>query len=289
MNLPLKTAKERSKLLLGGAEQVVAPGDRFTDTAEPVGRADRTAREETQTGRGSWPGLLGQTFEQVGWPERSRPGRRQLDCQRQPVEAATDHGDHRRVVGGQGEAGGHGRGALPEQPQRGVAQEVVDGSRLVGRRQREGCEGEVDFPGQPQADPAGDEERQAGTGIQELGQEQRRLGDVLEVIDDEQDPFGADRGDDPIEARLVPPLRGGHGVGDRLGDESGVAHPDQRDEGEAVGKTDGQRPADLDRQPRLTDAAGAGHHDQPLLSFAEQIRQRGQLALPPNDGRPWAG
>jgi hypothetical protein len=62
------------------------------------------------------------------------------------------------------------------------------------------------------------------------------------------------------------------GVGESGEKVRGVGHVGQRDERDTVQELGRERPAELDDDPRLSDAAGAGDRDDPM--FARQLDER---------------
>jgi hypothetical protein len=114
------------------------------------------------------------------------PGGRQLDGQRQPLQAAADRRDRGRVARREGEAGAYRAGPIHEQRHR-------RGRRDLGRRGRGRVGGQRQrrhrvFPLGPQSQhrPAGGQDRHARAAGQQLAQVTGDLDDLLQVVQDEQ-------------------------------------------------------------------------------------------------------
>ena len=73
--------------LLVGIKEVVAPRDRIAERAVPGWGITGAAGQQRQS--------LLQPRQQRLWGEQPHPGRRQLDGQRQPIQAPADLGDRR--------------------------------------------------------------------------------------------------------------------------------------------------------------------------------------------------
>jgi hypothetical protein len=114
---------------VGGAEQLVAPGDGVPQGLLPGGVVDRPSGE--QGDGGAEP--AGQLFH----GEQAQAGGGQLDGQGQAVQPCHYLGGQRSVVGAKHEAGVDRRGSVGEQVERVVAQKV---GRRVGPGQGQGSQ-----------------------------------------------------------------------------------------------------------------------------------------------------
>ncbi len=85
---PTKTLSRRNSACSSGVEQVMAPGDRCLEGRLP-GIDAPAGPEEVKP--------LRQTFEQLGWAEHDRPSRRELERERQIVEASAQRSHHVRI------------------------------------------------------------------------------------------------------------------------------------------------------------------------------------------------
>ena len=94
---PTKTESAAEQPLLRFVEQVVAPGDRAAQRLLAFGQIARAAGEDLQAALQSSQHRRGR--------QRLDARRRQLDGQRQPVEAIADLGNRARVLAGQREVG----------------------------------------------------------------------------------------------------------------------------------------------------------------------------------------
>ena len=230
---------------------------------------------------------------------RAHAGRRQLDGERQPVEAGHDVGDR---VGRQVDVRPSGAGALHEERRRVVGGELAQRHHLLG--------------GQPQRRAAGGQHVEVTGGDEQQGdQGGHGLEHVLAVVEDQQRRSGVELGRDP--AAYVGELRGrertsaGHrpphaqGRTDLGKHVVAGGHADQLDEvhpglgrlaGEHVGDAglaeparadDGDQPAATDGGAQLVEVALAAEQGVGLEVHAVAHRAVGrqQLAVQPLEGR----
>ena len=129
-------------------------------------------------------------------PGEQRLGREQLgarggklDREREAVEADADLGDRRRVRVRDGEVGLHGAGALDEERDRLVLRERRDLGQMRGVGQVERRHRELVLAGEVHGDAARDEQLQLRRSREQVGERGRRLDEVLEVVEDEQQPL----------------------------------------------------------------------------------------------------
>ena len=128
-------------------------------------------------------------------------------------------------------------------------------------------------------DPARDEQLQLRRGREQVGRRGRRLDEVLEVVEDEQEPL---LGEEALEA-----LGDGSGAGlaeperlrDRGQDERGVGDRRERDEEDALREVLDQLGGGLEREPGLARAARAGERQQAHVVPPKPLGDRGHLAL----------
>ena len=165
--------------------------------------------------------------------EERHPRCRDLDPQREPVEAAADlrHGVH--VLGRQAIAGPNARCPILEQADR------VDGPRVVDRqpgwRHAERRHRELLFAGDPQRRAAGDDNRQVGRRAEQAGEQRRRVEDLLDVVDDDGERARRQEPAQPVVDRFR--AAAGHEperCGEDARDELGVMDRLERDEPRAV-------------------------------------------------------
>ena len=170
---------------------------------------------------------LGQPSEDLRRGDRLRAGGSELDGQGQVVEAGTELGD------------------LLARLYLGSLTEEGDGLGLGERGHRV-----LDLSLHAQELTAGDEERQGGAALEEGRELGRRLDDLLEVVEEEAELALADV--------LGETVLGAEGLGDRLGDESGVAEGGEPDPEDACLVLGDERCGRLQCEPRLPCAAGPG-------------------------------
>ena len=168
--------------------------------------------------------------------EQLRPGRGELDREREPVEPVAELRDR----GGAGDVRPHASGALAEELHRLVAHErreielrlALHTQRLAARR----------------------DQAQRGSGGHELGERASGAGEeMLEVVADDVGAALADAGRDRRRIRG----RGAQPVGQRRQHELGVPERRQRDEDRSSVGVVAEQARELDREARLAGAARA--------------------------------
>ncbi len=253
--------------LLGVAE-LVAPGDRVAQRA--LGRRRPPGR------RRQGPQRLGQDGVQLRQAEHPDPRRRQLDRERQPVDAPADQPD-----------GLAGRGAVVENRRRrpGAVAEEREGVRAgLGPGVLERAEDDQLLTGDAEFGPRRGEHVQPGAGVQD-GQHQfgHRLAEVLAVVERDERGPGAQL---PGElARHVQPAG-------RDAERGQQARPHQRacadgcevDEGRAPAEGRARRVRDLDGEPGLADPGWADDRDQ-RMGFDARASDREFLGSPDERGQ----
>ena len=107
-----------------GVEQVVAPADRRAQGLLALRRVARTRAQEIQP--------AAEAVEDLGGGEDLDAGGRELDRQRQAIEAVADARDHRLVAVGEGQARVDGPRAAQEQRDRGLGGERAERELVLG-------------------------------------------------------------------------------------------------------------------------------------------------------------
>ncbi len=215
-----------------------------------LARVDATARLEQVE-------PAGEPLQELLGREHAHARGRKLEGQRQVLEPCTEFGDRARRC--EVRLGGHRTGQ-----EQGAA---VFGLQL---RHRVGL-----LAGQPQQLAARDQQPQVRAGGQELGELGRDIGQVLEVVEHEQQPLIADVvGEAPFRPDGL--RRSREHVG-RIAERC-EWHPE-----DAVWIQVAGRARCLQREARLADAARTGQRDEPRVVDGEQRRELGQLALAPEE------
>ena len=112
---------------------------------------------------------------------------------------------------------------------------------------------------------AADDHLQVGPGLEQRRRESRSGGEqLLEVVQDQQQLLVAEMLDQPVQRQPVADQLQIQGLGDHGGNEIRIPYRRQRDEIHAVGKLVERLRRNLEAQPRLADAAGAGQRQQAL-------------------------
>ena len=154
------------------------------------------------------------------------------------------------------------------------------------RFQTERRHGELALSAQPQRRPARREHGQPEAARDQVRDERRRVEDVLEGVEHEQDPTVADSRLDQVGHRFVRRVRAER-AGQQRGDERGVASLRQRDEAHAVGEVRPRGQQHLDGEPGLADPAGAGEREQADLRVEQAGKDRGELVLASDQAGRW--
>ena len=268
----------------GLAEQLVAPVDRLAEGLLPDGKVAPAAGQDVEAALEAGSNLHG------GQDAGAR--RRQLDCERQAIDAGTNLRDCCRVLRRQRERLLHGCGPLDKQRDR-----RVDGQRL-DRRQR----GQVGngkrrhvkalLAEHVQYRPTRDEDRQRRAGLQHRDQERRRWKKLFEVVQHEQRTFVdpapyvfAKRGVDRSAVDAVEPKS----LRDHGADVVDVGNRAEAHEMHSAGKRRDSFRRDVQGEPGLAAAARAGHGHETRIRSAEQPPQICDLLGPADQRRPWHG
>jgi hypothetical protein len=253
--------------LLGRAQQFVAPGDRVPHGLLPVRQVVRAVHQLWQP--------AGQPGQQVTGRQQRKPGRGQLDGQRDAVEPAADLGHRlarRRVR----------RERCPSRV--GPVREQLHGGGLGGVRVARAGErerGHRVLPPGPDAQrhPAGDQDDHAGAGLEQADHGIAGGQHVLEVVQHQQQPALAQGHCQQAGQRGRVPFVHAQLPGDGAEHQAGVAQRRQVGEHHPVTEVARHPPGHLDGQPGLAHPAGAGEDQQPRVAAAQQ----------PDDGFGHAG
>ena len=243
---------------LDRVEQVVAPGDGAAQGPLPV-------REGPGPGGQQGEALL-EPGQDLGGRQHLGPGGGQLDGQGQPVEPGRDLGHRRGVLCRQPELRPRRLGPLHEQRRRLLGAQRRDDQLLLAP------EGEGDPGGDQHLDPRGGGEQPLdhGTGP----------GHLLEVVDDEEELPVAEVVAHGLQHR-TPRLGDAEGPGQDRGNQPRVGHRGQIGEERAVAEPGPQLLGDVEGQPGLAGAAGAGEGDQP--GPVEEAHDLGGHRLPAHE------
>ena len=109
-------------------------------------------------------------------------------------------------------------------------------------------------------------------------------GDLLEVVEHQQQVAVAQGVDQAFDEGAVARLADAECLGDDRRDEVGVGQRRQVDEGDTVGEHAADLRGDAQRQPGFAHPARPGQGDQAHRGPAEQGDDQRHLALPPDEG-----
>ncbi len=125
--------------------------------------------------------------------------------------------------------------------------------------------------------------RQAGCTREQLGEHRRRIEHLLEVVEHEQRPPAAQRGDQRLERSASRPLDQAERVGDRGRDEVGVADRGEVDEHHAAREISVEICRGLDREPRLARSGRSRQRQEAHIRLAQQRADLALLAAPADE------
>ena len=226
------------------------------------------------------------------------PGRRQLDRQGHPMQSRADRRNRRGVLVGDREAGPDGHGPLDEQAHGRVLSERlrIDGSRATGQlhplaaRQVLGIgwRGETRnrillLARDAQRGSAGDDDLEPIGRAQQVGDDRGRVGDLLEVVEHQEQPAVVQPLGERVHDRTGPAVDEPDGGGDPRSDEHRVADRLERHEEGAVRESAGNLAGKLERESRLAGPARSGQGQQ--ARRREQARGLIELAVAPDECR----
>ena len=219
-----------------------------------------------------------QALGDLAWGQQPAAGGRQLDRQRQPVDAPADLRDGRGVAVAELEVRIVRSRALGEQRDRLDACQrlrVLD-RRAVGQRERRDRVALLGLQRERLA--AGGEHGQRGTGTQQAADERSGGEHVLEVVGDQQQVLGGEEAFGGLVGGLAREDDDPERSDDRRRHVLRSLHGGERHEVRAVGEVrlDGAR--GLERESRLADPARPGECEQPRGVRPQPLPDRGELA-----------
>ena len=215
-------------------------------------------------------------------PSRNEPrlGGSELDCEGEPVQAADDLGDDRRICFRRRPPGGL---RTRREEAHGVGSGDHVGFALTLLREAHGRNAEEVLARDVEPRPARREDAQSGSCGEQLGHERPRVEHVLDVVEHEQDLLRADLDSQPLEERL-PGLTGdAERLRDGTGDVLGPGDRCERDEGDAVRVLLRDAARCLDGEPGLADASGPHEGHEADLALPEQPDDLVRLRPPPDE------
>ncbi len=250
-------AGEHSSLVI--REQVVAPVERLVQRL--------LARREVVRAAGEKPQPLRQPVEHGLRTERADARRRELDGEREAVDAPADLADGAAIIRRDPEVGLERAGALLEKRLRRLGVERGNREDVLAR--------------QMEHRPARDEQRQAGRASEKLDECRSRLAQVLGVVEDQQELARAQG----LGERLERALRVGDAerLGDRRDDQLGLAERRQLHEHGTVRVRGRGGARGLESQPRLAASACAGEDEEPDVAASEERGEGVEVRLAPDE------
>ena len=261
----------RERPALGIGEETEAPVDRRAERALALGSVAHAAGQRCKCPI--------KPRRELGRSEQSHSRSGQLECERQPVQPATDRGHVVCVRLVQDELGVAGSRAIEEHRDGAMALERRrrGGSRGVGYRER--VHGIEPLGGQACRFATGDQDRQVRARSKQLGDERRARREVLEVVQHQQQMAVAEETPECAHGWLGVPDRRLHRPPDRGGEIPRLSHRRQLHESRPIREVLGQAPGRLDRQARLADAARPDQRDEAGSELSDQSSQSVQIGF----------
>ena len=178
------------------------------------------------------------------------------------------------------------RGPLHEQCDRCAFHQSGRRGKRVGIRERQGRDRELLLAVDMQHEPAGHENLERGTGVEQLPHEGGRIGHLLEIVhEQERRSQAAKVVGDPLTSGTVAAFthaereRNGRRHEPRVGDRRKVHERD------AALELGGEIGGDLNGEARFPCPAWSGQRQQPNSGIEQQALDGGQLGGPSNQGR----
>ena len=264
---------------LGVIQQAHAPLHRGPQGPLPLGHVHGARPQRVQR--------CGQPVKQRAGVQQPGARGRQLDGQRQAVQAAADRHHRRRVGLGEGEVGPDRAGAVHKQRHRRrghqLRQRHASGGRPAGRPgSGSGGTGYSRSARNPSTVRLVASDDHAGAVGQQLVQVAGGAGDLLQVVQDEQPGAVPQLLGQGLQRRARPGQVGAHRPADAAHDQLRRGDPGQRDEHGAGTEAATCPFAHGQRQPGLADPARPGQRHQPHPRPGEQAGQLADGLLPPD-------
>ncbi len=220
--------------------------------------------------------------EHRGGAEQTRPRCRELDGEGQAVQPCADLGHLSDVRLVEREVRSHGGRTVGEQGHRVAPGEFLDRRRGARIGHGQGHHPELLLPSEAQGRAARhDDLRTCGDG-QQPSNVVRRLQDLLEVVEDQQQLALRDEILQRLAGRPLPPLLAdADGRGDGRDHEGRIADRREVDEGDPVGKRGGDRGRDAHGEPGLPRPSRPGQREQ--VRSPEQLDTSRDLPFPPHE------
>ena len=234
-------------------EEIVTPGDRSPQRLLSLRAVPATSGEERK------PAV--ETRQDGLRRKESHARRRQLDGQRETIQATTDGDDASAFssVSSKWLCTARARST-----KRRTASEASASSRRSGRQgwELQGWDGELMLAGDVEWRPAGDQNLDIRAVGEEVGDERRRVDDVLEVVEHQEQASRPQIGAQRRSIELGGGFANAEGAGDGGGHHRRGRDRRQRDEPDAIGVRLDQIGGHMQGQAGLAGATGSGEREQ---------------------------
>src|SRR3990170_2986423 len=212
-------------------------------------------------------------------PDHTNPGRRQFDREGKAIQPAADLHNGRRAPLIYRESGLHRTCPLDEEGGGRVSRQcvVIRSCRCVW--QRKGGEVVSMLPTDVQRLPAGDEELDVGTGRQQIGHVRSGYNNVFQVVQEKQEVSVSEESLEAFQRREIGMVDHAQRLGDRIQDETWIAHGGQIHEYQAIVKFRGNGGGQLHREPCLADPWRTRDGDKPHVAAQDKRLRHLQVPL----------
>jgi hypothetical protein len=209
--------------------------------------------------------------------------RRQFERERDAIEAGTDPGDEWCVRGREAEGGQNRLRAGDEELHRREISDGVAPGECGGVGHRERRHAVLTFARDQQRFATGREHPQRRRRAEQLfGERRAGIDQMLAVVEDEERGVGAEERRDGIDRVPARNVSQANRVHHRERDECRVRDGRQFDEPGAPRKHRGKVGCELQRQAGLATTADPRQCQQPLIGVQEQVVQRGERVVAPD-------
>ena len=144
-----------------------------------------------------------ESSQECRWGKHFDPSSGELDGEGQTIHAPTDLGDGDGVLRSQCELGLDCLRTRDEEPNGVGGSDVLHVAMAIQCGETERGDRDLALTRDSEADPTGDQNRHVGTGAKELGNKWGGLDDLLEVVEQEQEPRDAHHRLQSLDERLV--------------------------------------------------------------------------------------
>jgi hypothetical protein len=193
-----------------------------------------------------------------------------------------DFNDIREISGVDGEARLRGLRPLDEEPNGGRLDPGCRVPIVPCCRQRQGAEGNLPFRGEPQADATGDQDFQPRAVEKEFTQQRRRVDDLLEVIQHQQELQVSEGAEEPLFNWLHAHVTETEGASNRRRDQIGIGDRPKINKEDPVREIGRSMVGCSNGEAGLATPTGASQRKQANIGTGQERHDRREFVLPVN-------